>query len=225
MKPWVYIFLVFGLFGQLQAQQWSDDEVRERLNLGLKLGLGLGSFYGKELKHPTPMMGFQAGVFMHGKDTNSRLNWQTGLDARFRGSNFNNGDSGNTAYTKIALITIDVPMLLNIRTGKVRSGNYNAVQLGITASYILKSMVYVGEDKTPAQQNNYLKTWSKLPLKPIDYQLVVGFQHRGQVSGYQINFKYSLFNLNNNFKLEGMLPATGTGKFIGTFSLDFGFLF
>ncbi len=226
MRRLFIIVLFAGLVGApLRAQQWSEDEVKDRLNLGLKLGLGMGSMYGGELKNPRPLMGFNAGLFFHGKDTNARLNWQTGLEARFRGSNFNNSDSGNTAYTKIGLITTDIPLLLNIRLGRLKPGFYKTLQVGATGSYILRSIVYIGEDKIPAQRENYLQTWKKLPLHPIDLQGIIGYQKRGPIAGWQVLFRMSLLNMNNNFYLPDNLPKTGTGKYIGAWNLDFAFLF
>jgi len=207
------------------AQLWTDEEINARSNLGLKLGIGIGSIYGKELKRPTPLMGFNAGLFLHGKDTLRKINWQTGLEARFRGSNFNNSDSGNTAYTKIGLITIDIPLLINYRLSAPRASTNKVLQIGATCSYILRSIVYIGDEKIPAQRDSYLETWSKLPLKPFDIQAVIAYQTRGRVAGYQISFKYSLFNMNNDFHLPGLLPVTGTGKNIGTWNLDFAVLF
>jgi hypothetical protein len=224
-KVYLGLLMIFTFGLKVQAQQWSADEIKERLNMGLKLGLGVGGVLGGELKNPTPLIGFNAGLFFHGKDTNARFNWQTGLEARFRGSNFNNGDSGNSAYTKLGLITADIPVLLNIRVGQPKTGNYKAIQVGVIAGYIVRSIVYIGDDKIPAQRDNYLSTWSKLPLKPFDLQAMVGYQKRGQITGYQLSIKYGLLNLNNNFVLPGLLPATGTGKRIGTWNVDFAFMF
>lgn len=220
---WLIFLLAFS--AKAEAQQWSEDEIKDRMNMGLKLGLGFGGVSGGELKNPTPLLGFNAGLFFHGKDTNARFNWQTGLEARFRGSNFRNGDSGNTAYTRLGLITADIPVLLNIRLGQPKTGKYKALQVGVIAGYIVRSIVYIGDDKIPAQRDNYLTTWSKLPLKPFDLQAMIGYQKRGQITGYQFSVKYGLLNLNNNFVLPGLLPATGTGKRIGTWNVDFSFMF
>ena len=162
-------------FGQL----WSEEESKDRINLGLKLGTGVGSMYGKELKNPRPLLGFNAGLFFHGKDTMGIANWQTGLEIRFRGSNFANSDSGNTAYTRLALISIDIPLCLNLNLQpKSKTGKYKVVQIGLITSYLLKSVVYAGPDYIPAQRDNYNKTWSKLPLKPFDLQGIIGYQKR-----------------------------------------------
>lgn len=171
------------------------------------------------------MLGFNSCLFLHGKDTNRRLNWQTGAGIRFRGGNFANGDSGNTAYTRIGLISTDLPLLLNYRLGRPGHGYYKCLQFGVVGSFFLKSIVYQGYDKIPAQRENYLKTWKNLPLKPYDLQAVIGYQKRGQIVGWQMGFKLGIMNINQNFYLKDMIPVTGTGKKIATWNLDFSFLF
>lgn len=210
-----------------KAQLWTEEEQSGRINLGLKFGPGFGSFYGKELKNPRPLLGFNAGLYLHGKDTLGKATWQTGLEARFRGGNFANFDYGNTAYTRIGLITIDVPMLLNINVqpGK-KTGKYKALQVGLIGSYILRSVLYIGEDKIPQNRDNNLKTWKNLPFRPFDAQAMIGYQKRGALAGYQIGLKFGVVNLNKNFVLPGgTLPTTGTGKRIGTWNVDFDILF
>jgi hypothetical protein len=41
----------------------------------------------------------------------------------------------------------------------------------------------------------------------------------------QLRLKASILDLNDNFVLQGLLPATGKGKNIATWGLELGFLF
>lgn len=223
--------LAFTLFIFLNAttsfaQNWTEEEVSERLNYGLKMGMSVSGIYGTELKNPVPMPGVHAGLFWHSKPRNDKkIGYQTGIEARLRGSNFDNGDLGNSAYTKIGLISLDVPLILNMNIGKVEEKKYKVAQIGIVPGYFLKTIMYSGPDRIPVQRDNYLKTWDKLPLKPIDLQAVIGYQYRGNSAGYQAQLKVGVLNLNDNFSLPELLPATGTGGTIMTWNLEFSIVF
>lgn len=212
----------------LLAQGWTADDELSGRHLGLKLGTGVYSIFGGELKNPRPKIGFQAGFFWFGPKPQKVLNWQTGLEASFLGSNFKNEDSFGIAsssnYTQLGIIELDLPLLLNIRTAKYADGNYSALQVGLIPGWILKSVIYVGPEKRPQQQSN-LEPWGNLPLQPINLQGVVGYQYIGSQVGYNFRLRASLLDMNDGFYMPALLPETGTGKRIGTMGLEFALLF
>jgi hypothetical protein len=228
------VALVFAI--QLNGQN-SDADYEKSTNFGMKLGISASTMFGGELHNPTPLLGYVAGVYYHSKLDKKKINYQTGLDLRLRGSNFNNvNDSlSNRAYTRIGLISVDVPLNLLILIGKYSREKVNHVMVGIQPSYILRSVVYIGAGQIPAQSQVYMKKWQNLPLSNFEISGIVGYQHKEEGFGYQIAFKVGLNNLNDNFKLVtvdpdsgieyDLLPKTGTGKFIGTGSLEFSFIF
>jgi hypothetical protein len=59
----------------------------------------------------------------------------------------------------------------------------------------------------------------------LNLQGVIGYQFRGGIAGMQLRLKASILDLNDNFVLPGLLPATGKGKIIATWGLELGFLF
>ncbi len=228
------VALVFAI--QLNGQS-SDPDYEKSTNFGMKLGISASTMFGGELQKPNPLLGYVAGVYYHSKLDKKKLHYQTGLDLRLRGSNFNNvNDSmSNRAYTRIGLISVDVPLNVLILLGKYSKEKVNHVMVGIQPSYILRSVVYLGSGQIPAQSQVYMKKWQNLPLYNFELAGLVGYQHKQEGFGYQIALKVGLHSLNNNFKLVtvdpdsgieyDLLPKTGTGKYIGTGSIEFSFIF
>jgi len=253
------IFVLFASTGlQLQAQEvgWADYEGRQ--NYGLKMGLGLNSMYGGKLQNPRPAVGFMAGLYIHSNPEKKPSPWgfQSGLDLRMRGSNFANAKvtdtAVNRAYTKISLMSLDLPLLVNYRLSKQRDKKIEQLQAGVQLGYNFNSVLYVGSQKRPlpTSNNTYnaIKEWDRLPLKMVDLQAVLGYQFRGESVGYSVSMKMGLLNLNNNFVIRGMVdsdndgiddteielisPTTdplkekpGTPQMIGTWSLEFALVF
>ena len=215
----------FMWWGNTTAQESTNDWS----NLGLKMGIGAYSFYGDELKNPRPMFGYVAGLYYHSPLEKGRFHLQTGLDIRFRGGNFANAREGDTAigtaYTKISLVTLDLPVQLLISTNLEKQREALFVTLGAQASYLMRSVLYVGPDQIPLNQSVYMQTWDNLPLKPIEFLLSVGVQQRFVTVGYAVSLNMGITNLNDNFKIQGISPASGNGLGIGTWSLEASLLF
>jgi len=242
----------------LQAQAVSDLDYEGRQNYGLKMGLGINSMYGGKLQKPRPTVGFMAGLYIHSNPEKKPSPWgfQSGLDLRMRGSNFANAKATdtaiNSAYTKISLMSLDLPLLVNYRLSKQRDKQIKQLQAGVQLAYNFNSVLYVGPQKRPlataTETYNSIKEWDRLPLKMYDLQAVVGYQYRGESMGYSMSMKMGLLNLNNNFLLRGLVdtdndgvgdqevelisPTTdplkekpGTPQMIGTWSLEFALVF
>jgi hypothetical protein len=219
------ILAFFSLWISATAQESTNDWS----NLGLKMGIGAYSFYGDELKNPRPMFGYVAGLYYHSPLEKGRFHLQTGLDIRFRGGNFANAREGDTAigtaYTKISLVSLDLPVQLLISTNLEKQREALFVTLGAQASYLMRSVLYVGPDQIPLNQSVYMQTWDNLPLKPIELLLSVGVQQRFVTVGYAISLNMGITNLNDNFLIQGISPASGNGLGIGTWSLEASLLF
>ena len=219
------ILAFFSLWISATAQESTNDWS----NLGLKMGIGAYSFYGDELKNPRPMFGYVAGLYYHSPLEKGRFHLQTGLDIRFRGGNFANAREGDTtigtAYTKISLVSLDLPVQLLISTNLEKQREALFVTLGAQASYLMRSVLYVGPDQIPLNQSVYMQTWDNLPLKPIELLLSMGVQQRFVTVGYAISLNMGITNLNDNFLIQGISPASGNGLGIGTWSLKTSLLF
>jgi len=219
------ILAFFSLWISATAQESTNDWS----NLGLKMGIGAYSFYGDELKNPRPMFGYVAGLYYHSPLEKGRFHLQAGLDIRFRGGNFANAREGDTAigtaYTKISLVSLDLPVQLLISTNLEKQREALFVTLGAQASYLLRSVLYVGPDQIPLNQSVYMQTWDNLPLKPTELLLSVGVQQRFVTVGYAISLNMGITNLNDNFLIQGISPASGNGLGIGTWSLEASLLF
>ena len=144
------------------------------------------------------------------------------------GSNFKNEDSFGLAsssnYTQLGIIQIEAPLLLSFRTAPYSETNYSSFHVGFIPAGIVSSVIYVGEEKVPYQQNN-LDPWKNLPMNRFNLQGTIGYQFRGGAAGYNIRLKASILSLNDKFELPGLLPVTGTGKPIRTWGLEFGLIF
>ncbi|MBS3915334.1 MAG: hypothetical protein KG003_12635 [Bacteroidetes bacterium] len=224
---YIFLFIQCGILFSQGTDWTADDELKNR-QIGLKLGIGEYTMFGGELQNPRLKTGFQAGFFWHGEKIDKRLNWQTGLEICLLGSNFNNKDSfglmSSSTYSQLGIIQIEIPLMCNIRLRKNLDNRYESFQAGLIPAAIVNSVIYTGEDKVPAQQTN-LKNWKNLPLNPFNLQASIAYQYRGGVVGYIVRVKASLLDLNQNFQLPGLLPATGTGKRIGTAGVEFALLF
>jgi hypothetical protein len=224
------------------AQTWTESEMLERHNYGLKLGFNFTSMWGGELQNSRPYFGPFAGFFWHTKETKKPYMFQTGFEGSLRGSNFANKEtnfpgSGNSNYRRIGLITADVPLLLNYRLGPKKDDRTRVVQVGALVSGTIRSTVYLGEDKLPAQHfldsSSHLFKWDNLPLKPIEFLGVIGYQDRGITAGWQIQLQVGINNLNDVKMQNGNIvpllpyayPATNTGRRISTWNLKFSALF
>lgn len=224
-KTSILILAILAFYGRVTAQEGAND----LSNLGLKMGVGAYSFYGDELKNPRPMLGYVAGLYYHNPLEKGRFHYQAGLDLRFRGGSFKNAQPGdtatNTAYTQISLVSVDVPLQLLISTNLKKQREALFITMGATASYLFRSVVYVGPNKIPLNQSQYMQTWDNLPLKPVEVLLSVGVQQRFVTVGYSVNLNVGIRNLNDNFLIQGISPATGNGLHIGTWSLEASLLF
>ena len=227
-------------FSEVKAQGNDDEEWRNPTNYGLKMGMALNSFIPGELVNPTPSMGFMAGLYFEKPDKRkSKWGWQTGLDLRLRGGKFNNATAdsvANSAYTRISMVTLDMPLMGQYRLSRSGDEKRKNIVFGVQPSLILSSRVYQGRNYQPIYRDEYLQTWPNLGFRKVDLLGVVGYQFRGYSAGYQVNLKASILDMNpgGNFKLPekdkdgnpfGLYPATGTGKFIGTWSLEFCLVF
>ena len=217
------LYLTFFVLGAqyLQGQAVSDLDYEGRQNYGLKMGMGINSMYGGKLQNPRPTVGFMAGLYIHSNPEKKRSPWgfQTGVDLRMRGSNFANAKATDTAinraYTKISLMSLDLPLLVNYRLSKQRDKEIKQLQGGLQLGYNFNSVLYVGPQKRPLptafNTYNSIKEWDQLPLKMYDLQAVLGYQCRGESLGYSVSMKMGLLNLNNNFVIRGMTDTDGDG--------------
>lgn len=242
MKKVILMGLLLTGFTCLNAQNWTDAEMLDRQNYGLKLGFNITSMWGGELQNPRPYFGPTAGFFWHTKETKKPFMFQTGFEGSLRGSNFANKSTdfsggGNTNYRRMGLITADIPLLINYRLGPKKENRTRIIQAGALVSATVKSTVYLGEDKLPAQHfldsTSHQYRWDNLPLKPVEFLAVIGYQDRGSVAGWQVQLQVGINNLNDVKILNGNIvplmpyafPATNTGKRISTWNLKFSALF
>ena len=140
-KQYLLIALILITANTANAQAVSQLDYEGRQNYGLKMGMGINSMYGGKLQNPRPTIGFMAGLYIHSNPEKKRspFGLQSGIDLRMRGSNFANGKIGDTAinraYTKISIMSLDVPLLVNYRLSKQRDKQIKQLQFGLQMGY------------------------------------------------------------------------------------------
>lgn len=225
----VLICLSCFLMSSVLNAQGSESDYERNANVGMKLGIAVSTMYGKELKNPTPMMGYVAGLYIHNKLDKKNIHYQAGLDVSIRGGNFNNAKetdtASNRAYTKIGLITVDMPLVLLVNYGENSRTKHSHLLFGIQPSYILKSTAYMGPDQIPSNQTVTNQSWKNLDLKPIEILGLVGYRVKNEDYGYQIALKFSLNNINNGLNMKDLAPATGKGLSIYTGAIELSLVF
>jgi len=223
-KIYCLILFVIGAMNMNTAQSQNETSL-----FGLKMGAGIYSFTGGELQNPTPLLGYVAGIYVHDPLEDKRFHVQGGVDVRFRGGNFNNAKStdsaANRAYTQISLVTVDFPisMLVSLQPRKREKAWF--LNVGVIPSYVMRSVVYVSAEKIPLNSAVYLQSWDNLPLKPFEFLAHIGVQMKGDQFGYDFGINVGVSDMNDDFKIDGIYPATGTGKRISTVALEASLLF
>lgn len=187
-KLLILLLLIAGFSAQSHSQTIPKDE---KFRMGLRIGVGITTLRGSALENPTSKRGFVAGAYARYR-VNKSIDFSTGVEASFRGSRFNNGDSG---YSQIALVYTDFPALFMIKTG--RTSNTRLV-VGYQASALLKSSLFVG--KTPV----YSKL--DLPLRQMDHLGVLGVSFDGELTGVNFYFKYGFRNINRGVNYTDVRP-------------------
>ena len=101
-------------------------------------------------KKPKVKFGYTAGSYFI-SNTKKKTSVYAEIIGNFKGSNFNNGDTG---YSKIALFYVDASLLPLFRLQ-----NDHAICIGPTVSYLGLSSLYVGEKKksSTSSKNDLLK--------------------------------------------------------------------
>ena len=99
------------------------------------------------------------------------------------------------------------------------------ITAGFTPSYIIRSVLYVGPNKVPLNQEVFIQQWDNLPLKPIEILGSIGVQKMNENYGYAIDLNVGINSLNDNFKVEGVSPVTGSGLRISTLALEASLIF
>ncbi len=195
----IFSLLVLSAFAQSSA---SDHK------LGVKTSFNLSLLLGDELQNPRPKFGYTAGAYCQ---FNHEKKWSiyTEFTGSFRGSKFNNGDTG---YSKIALFYLDVAAMPTYKIDDKRR-----IAVGPYASYLGLSSVFKGE-----QKKAYL---NDIGIGPLDAGVGAYYTIQGPIVGFQIGSKIGLANANKDVNFVELSPTTGNGGFIRNFSLEIGMIF
>jgi hypothetical protein len=161
-----------------------DPGTRRQDKFGVRLGFGFNTILSPELVNSKTTRGYQ-GAFYYRVNLFKGFHLNPEFGASIRGSKYANGASG---YTQISLLYFDFALLGMIQLDK--KYNHNLV-LGMQASKLMRSSVFVGKESEPA--------FLQLPLKSYDYAAVFGYHFNLQYIGFQLSLKYGLRNIAKDF--------------------------
>lgn len=178
--------------------------------LGIKTSINFSSLLGNELTNPRPKFGYVAGPYYHYKPKN-KWSFYTEILGDFRGSNFNNQDTG---YARIALSYITLSLM---PTYAIEETN-KSISLGPYISYLGLASLYIGEQRKPNLSDN-------LGFSDIDLGIAAYFTIKGKNVSFQTGPKIGLLDVNRDVNFDGVSPKTGTGGIIRNISLEIGMLF
>ena len=176
--------------------------------LGIKTSINLSSISGSALMNPRVKFGYTAGSYFI-SNTKKKTSVYAEIIGNFKGSNFNNGDTG---YSKIALFYVDASLLPLFRLQ-----NDHAICIGPTVSYLGLSSLYVGDKKK--------SDIDRLNLKPWEYSIALHYHVPKSIVTFQFGTKIGIRNLNNNLILDGIYPKINPKGTIRNISLEVGMLF
>lgn len=177
--------------------------------LGVKMGMQASRFFGDEVPNATMIVGMNGGFYVRKRFENSRFSLQLESCMSFRGSNFNNGDSG---YSKIKTYYLDLPFYIMYSIDEAKT---QRPFIGFQTSWLINSSLFYGN--SPLPENDEPK------LAPMDYLLCGGYQVRAGYVSFQLSLKYGLTNINEGL-LSKLIPANSR-KNIQNFVVELNLLF
>jgi hypothetical protein len=176
-----------------------DPGTKRQDKFGVRLGFGFNTLMSPQLVNSKTTRGYQ-GAFYYRVNLFKGFHLNPEFGASIRGSRYNNGTSG---YTQISLLYFDFSLLGMIQLD--RKYNNNLV-LGMQASRLMRSSVFVGKEPYPA--------FLQLPFKNYDYAAVVGYHFNLQYVGFQLSLKYGLRNVAKDFSMYNKKSLNTSLEFV-----------
>jgi len=201
------LFLVIITISIIQLGSFAQSDLSNS-KLGIKTSFNLSSITGSALMNPKVKFGYTAGSYFI-SNTKKKTSVYAEIIGNFKGSNFNNGDTG---YSKIALFYVDASLLPLFRLQ-----NDHAICIGPTVSYLGLSSLYVGEKKK--------SEIDKLNIKPWEYSIALYYHVPKSIVTFQFGTKVGLRNLNNNLSLDDIYPNINPNGTIRNISVEIGMIF
>lgn len=200
------LFMCFALMtSSVFAQPFPKSS---KYKVGMTAGLNYTWITGTELKNPSPRTSVVLGASFRQKlSTGFHLGAE--LNASFRGSNFNNGQTD--AYHAIKFIYLDLPVNAMINMSGKSEKQY--LTFGLEPSYLLKSEIYVKPDNIKARYRDFGFT-------NFDVAAVVGYHFDFYYFGFRPSIRVGLLDINDDLVMPNVFPETGTGGTIKNMTID-----
>ena len=198
----------------------------DKNNIGLRMGVSFNTILGTELVNPRPFFSYAGGFYYQKQLLRAKPYWlYTEASLRFAGSNFANYKLSSD-YTRITQLYLDVPVLLKINlSGSRRDDKGRNILLGPQFGHLLRSAIYLGEDRVPKNHLVWWQRWENLDLAPFDLNGVLAYEISRPRHAFMITARYGLININRGLYFDDVTPLTGKGGIIRNASLDFSLLF
>lgn len=198
----------------------------DKKNIGLRMGISFNTILGTELVNPRPFFSYAGGFYYQKQLLRGRPYWlYTEASLRFAGSNFANYKLSSD-YTRITQLYLDVPLLLKINlSGSRRDDKGRNILLGPQVGHLLRSAIYLGEERVPKNHLVWWQRWENLDLAPFDLNGVLAYEISRPRHAFMITARCGLININRGLYFDDVTPLTGKGGIIRNASLDFSLLF
>ena len=198
----------------------------DKKNIGLRMGISFNTILGTELVNPRPFFSYAGGFYYQKQLLRGRPYWlYTEASLRFAGSKFANYKLSSD-YTRITQLYLDVPLLLKINlSGSRRDDKGRNILLGPQVGHLLRSAIYLGEERVPKNHLVWWQRWENLDLAPFDLNGVLAYEISRPRHAFMITARYGLININRGLYFDDVTPLTGKGGIIRNASLDFSLLF
>lgn len=176
--------------------------------VGMVFGINYGSIIGSELQNPSPMLGMNLGAHFRHK-FGKTFHLSSELNATFRGSNFNNGETD--AYSQVKFVYLDLP--LNLMVNVDGNDQSQFVTLGLEPAYLMESEIYV-------KPNDIKATYKNFGFRQFDLAAVIGYHFDFYYFGIRPSIRIGLININDNLFMPNVFPETGTQGTIKNATFD-----
>lgn len=202
--------------GQDEPQGWS--------RIGLRMGIGFSGILGGAIQSPKPLFGYSGALFQRVPlEKKKKLNFYYELSARFKGSKFKVNEGIDSLISRISLFYIETPVALMHKIGETNQRS-KYVYWGFQPAVLLRSSVFRGNRNVPVNQGNL-----NIPLRTMDYSIVLGLHQEGIFSGYNVSVKYGIRNINKGLDIKDnsseVYPKLSKDDVLRNLSVDVSFTF
>jgi hypothetical protein len=225
----LFLWLCFGLI-PLHAQSeldhfYVDPDTREDLDLGIRMGLGVNTFYGDMLANTLPVFRFTGGLYHRIHLKKSPINIYHEVAISLGGSRFR--AQTDSMIERFALTYLDFPVGIEIPVYQKKVGpsvSHSALLfIGFQPSVLIRSTMF----ESGSMSN--IGSDFNLPFQRMNYSMVIGVPYLFPVAlsnmGVSAYVKIGMYNINDNLEKYKPQPNIREGNKVSSFQFSLNFSF